>query len=64
MGMVLVVHTLYGYQYGGIFRIGWALALAAMIFVLLGSFGMFTGLILNSIAMYIANGNVSDVVRA
>ena len=55
VGMALSFQTLYGYQLGGGFWIG--KAMAAMMFVLLGSFGMFTGLILNSIATYVVQAN-------
>ena len=55
VGMVLGFQTLYGYQLGGEFWIG--KALAAMMLTLLGSFGMFTGLILNSIATYVLQAN-------
>jgi len=54
-GMILGFHTLYGYQTGGGFWVG--KAMAAMMFTLLGSFGMFTGLILNSIATYVVQAN-------
>jgi glycosyltransferase involved in cell wall biosynthesis len=47
-GLVLGFWTVYGYQVGETFWIG--KALLAMTFVILGSFGIFSGLILNSVS--------------
>jgi glycosyltransferase involved in cell wall biosynthesis len=51
MGVILSFQTLYGYKQMGDFWEG--KAIAAVMFTLLGTFSMFTGLILNSLSMYI-----------
>ncbi|MGD9780467.1 glycosyltransferase family 2 protein [Methanomethylovorans sp.] len=53
IGLVLGFWTVFGYKIGETFWIG--KALLAMTFILVGIFGMFSGLILNSIALYFAN---------
>jgi glycosyltransferase involved in cell wall biosynthesis len=53
IGLILGFWTFYGYTAGDGFWIG--KALLAMTFVILGFFGVFTGMILNSIALFINN---------
>jgi len=50
IGMFLGFWTVYGYNAGNGFWVG--KAMLSMTFVLVGSFGMFTGMILNSLACY------------
>ena len=54
-GLAFSFWTIYGYKIGDGFWIG--KALLAMTFILLGSFGIFTGLILNSISLYVSKNN-------
>jgi glycosyltransferase involved in cell wall biosynthesis len=53
IGLVLGFWTVYGYRAGDGFWIG--KAMLAMTFILIGTFGLFTGLILNSISSCISN---------
>ena len=55
VGIVLGFQTLYGYQSGLGFWVG--KAMASMMFTILGSFGIFTGLILHSISTYVLQSN-------
>ena len=52
LGIFLGFHTLYGYKVLGDFWIG--KAMLTMVFMLFGSFSLFTGIILNSIATLLA----------
>ncbi|AFV22741.1 glycosyl transferase family protein [Methanolobus psychrophilus R15] len=51
IGLIIGFWTVYGYNAGNGFWVG--KAMLAMTFVLVGSFGMFTGMILNSVALLV-----------
>jgi glycosyltransferase involved in cell wall biosynthesis len=54
-GLFFGFWTIYGYKVGDSFWIG--KAMLAMTFVMVGTFGLFSGLILNSLANYFKNAN-------
>ena len=58
IGLVLGFWTVYGYKYSDAFWVG--KALLSMTFILVGTFGMFSGLILNSISLFIKDSRKMD----